>query len=50
MNLSFTNKVILVTGGTSGIGKSTAIAFAESGRTKSNRLSTSEKDRRSVQH
>ena len=31
MNLSFTNKVILVIGGTSGIGKSTAIAFAGSG-------------------
>ena len=31
MNSDFTNKVVLVTGGTSGIGKTTAIAFAKAG-------------------
>ncbi len=31
MNFDFTNKVVLVTGGTSGIGKTTAIAFAKAG-------------------
>jgi NAD(P)-dependent dehydrogenase (short-subunit alcohol dehydrogenase family) len=31
MNPDFTNKVVLVTGGTSGIGKTTAIAFAKAG-------------------
>src|SRR5450755_3872354 len=31
MNLEFTNKVVLITGGTSGIGKTTALAFAKAG-------------------
>ncbi|MEP6670221.1 MAG: SDR family oxidoreductase [Chthoniobacter sp.] len=31
MKLDFTNKAVLVTGGTSGIGKTTAIAFAKAG-------------------
>src|ERR1700741_857004 len=31
MNSDFTNKVVLITGGTSGIGKTTAIAFAKAG-------------------
>ena len=31
MQDSFTNKVVLITGGTSGIGKATAIAFANAG-------------------
>lgn len=33
MNISYTNKVILITGGTSGIGRATALAFAQSGGT-----------------
>ena len=31
MNFDFTNKVVLITGGTSGIGKTTAVAFAKAG-------------------
>jgi NAD(P)-dependent dehydrogenase (short-subunit alcohol dehydrogenase family) len=31
MQNSYTNKIVLVTGGTSGIGKTTAIAFADAG-------------------
>ena len=31
MNLDFANKVVLITGGTSGIGKTTALAFAKAG-------------------
>ena len=31
MNRKFENKIVLVTGGTSGIGKATAIAFVDGG-------------------
>jgi NAD(P)-dependent dehydrogenase (short-subunit alcohol dehydrogenase family) len=31
MQNSYTNKIVLVIGGTSGIGKATALAFAEAG-------------------
>jgi NAD(P)-dependent dehydrogenase (short-subunit alcohol dehydrogenase family) len=33
MQKSYTNTIVLVTGGTSGIGKATALAFAEAGAT-----------------